>query len=62
MPPELPRTLWQWASLLWHFSEEEIIRFVGADAYIFLRFLRMGFKVRRLGTPPQASQRLDCCS
>lgn len=47
MPPELPRTVWTWARLLWSMSEQDILRFVGADAYMFLRFLRMATKVSR---------------
>ena len=44
MPPELPKLMWDWVALLASFSDEDIIRFCGADALMFLRFVRMCFK------------------
>lgn len=46
MPPELPKFTLDWLKLLWTFTDEDIVRYCGADALMFLRFLRLGFQVR----------------
>ncbi len=49
MPPELPKFTLDWLKLLWSFTDDDIVRYCGADALMFLRFLRLGFKVREGG-------------
>ena len=44
MPPELPKFTLDWLKLLWSFNDEDILRFVGADALMFLRYFRVCFK------------------
>lgn len=47
-PPDVPAKPWSWFLDLWRISDAAIITYTGADAYMFLRFLRVGL-VRRLG-------------
>lgn len=51
MPPELPKFTLDWLKLLWTFTDEDIVRYCGADTLMFLRFLRLGFKVRACARP-----------
>jgi len=44
MPPELPKFTLDWLKLLWSFNDEDILRFVGADALMFLRYFRVCLK------------------
>lgn len=46
MPPELPKFVLDWLKLLWTFTDTDIVRYCGADALMFLRMHRLGFKVR----------------
>lgn len=44
MPPERPKFTLDWLKLLWSLNDDDILRFVGADALMFLRYLRVCFK------------------
>lgn len=46
-PPNLPmfHNPMRWLSTFWHISEHTLIGCIGADAYMFLRFLRLGYRV-----------------
>jgi hypothetical protein len=39
-----------WASCAYHTSDEEMLRCIGLDSYMFIRFLRFGFRLALLGT------------
>lgn len=39
-----------WASAAYHTSDEETLRCLGLDSYMFLRFLRLGFRLALCGT------------
>jgi hypothetical protein len=41
-PPDIPASPWIWFLSLWRVSDAAIITYTGADAYMFLRFLRVG--------------------
>ena len=41
-PPDVPASPWGWFLDLWRISDAAIITYTGADAYMFLRFLRVG--------------------
>ena len=43
VPPVMCHNPVRWLSKLWHTSEHTLIGCLGADAYIFLRFLRLGY-------------------
>ena len=42
-PPDVPAKPWSWFLDLWRISDAAIITYTGADAYMFLRFLRVGW-------------------
>ena len=44
MPPELPKFTLDWLKLLWSLTDDDIVRYVGADGLMFLRFFRVCFK------------------
>ncbi|GAB5037224.1 early-responsive to dehydration 4 [Nannochloropsis oceanica] len=46
-PPNLPmyHNPVRWLSMFWHISEHTLIGSIGADAFLFLRFLRLGYWV-----------------
>jgi hypothetical protein len=39
-----------WAFAAYHTSDEETLRCIGLDSYMFLRFLRLGFRLSLVGT------------
>lgn len=45
LPPEPPLALPAWLRHVWSLSDERLLLLCGADAYMFLRFLRMGLAV-----------------
>ena len=47
VPPELPKSIYSWMRLLTSFTDDDIMKFVGADALMYLRFMRLCFKVGR---------------
>ncbi|TFJ88120.1 hypothetical protein NSK_000474 [Nannochloropsis salina CCMP1776] len=44
IPPELPKFTVDWLRLLASFSDDDILRFVGADGLMFIRYLRVCFQ------------------
>lgn len=40
----MPKFTLDWLKLLWSFNDDDILRFVGADGLMFLRFFRVCFK------------------
>lgn len=44
MPPELPKFTLDWLKLLASFNDDDILRFIGADGLMFLRYFRVCFK------------------
>jgi hypothetical protein len=66
-PPELPLSPLRWVRTLWAIPDERLIAMLGADAYMYLRFLRLGCEVRvccvcpyakSCGGHPRAAHRL----
>jgi hypothetical protein len=45
-PPAMPVLLWDWVRVLIAVEDEQVLRWCGADTLMFLRFMRLGFKVR----------------
>lgn len=50
-PPDVPASPWSWFVNLWRVSDPAIITYTGADAYMFLRFLRVGCVSHQVSLP-----------
>ena len=49
-PFDQKQNIFGWASAAYHTSDEETLRCIGLDSYMFLRFLRLGFRISLVGT------------
>lgn len=62
LPPDSPSSLPGWLHMLWTLPDERVLVLCGADAYMFLRFLRMGLTVRSLCHHSQFFSLVDLAS
>jgi hypothetical protein len=49
-PPPFSSKCLGWARQAYHVSNDDTLKYVGLDSYMFLRFLRLGFRVSLMGS------------